>query len=287
MTIPHPIALCFYGVGIVISPPIWYLMITKQFLHTNFRTLIFIITLGAFFVCVLTYVDFLGERLGYKNEVFDEYILKTVRHFGALYYSGNLLLCIERAVAVVKVSQYERYVSPAITASIILFALSASAIVGAILNALVKVYGHPPLLGFVVFYSALCSLIAISLYVYRKTSKKMVFSYSLQKKYQDKENRRTAAVYTFISLNELLSTLTSAGFHALMEEANKNKDVPASRLYYNCIDLIDSYRVLFVNVTILLNCFLWSRHQRKIFIEKQTNQGDQYFIQLQSSWKMA
>ncbi|EPB75257.1 hypothetical protein ANCCEY_05656 [Ancylostoma ceylanicum] len=202
-----------------------------------------------------------------------------------LYYFGNLFLCIERAVAVIKVSQYERYVSPLITASIILCALSASAAMGTTLNALVAQYSNTPLLAFVVLYSALCFLIATALYVYRKTSKKMMFSYSLRKKYQDKENGRTAAVYTCISLNELLCSVATVGVYALLLSAHAKSDIIMGIVFDNSLELIDSYRIMFINVTILLNCFLWSRRQNKVFIEKQCDHGDQYFLQLQNSWE--
>ncbi|RCN48074.1 hypothetical protein ANCCAN_05900 [Ancylostoma caninum] len=204
-----------------------------------------------------------------------------------LYYFGNLFLCIERAVAVVRVSQYERYVSPFITASIIFCVLSASAATGTVLNALVAKYSNIPLLVFVVLYSVLCFSIAISVCVYRKTSKKMSLSYSLRKKYQDKENGRTAAVYTCISLNELLCSVATVGAYTLLVSAHANMNQPMAIAFDNALELIDSYRILFINVTILLNCFLWSRRQNKVFIEKQGDHGDQYFLQLQNSWEAA
>lgn len=45
------------------------------------------------------------------------------RYGGTIFYVGNLLLCIERAVAVLVVSSYEKCVSPAITTLIIVFAV--------------------------------------------------------------------------------------------------------------------------------------------------------------------
>ncbi|EYB98345.1 hypothetical protein Y032_0132g1731 [Ancylostoma ceylanicum] len=69
-------------------------------------------------------------------------------------------------------------------------------------------------------------------------------------------------------------------------EATRYTNKKTSGIYHGCLDVIDSYRVLFINGTILFNCFLWSRRQKKVFIETKSNHGDQYFSQLQSSWKM-
>ncbi|EYB98343.1 hypothetical protein Y032_0132g1729 [Ancylostoma ceylanicum] len=200
----YTIAMCFYGVGIVTAFPIWYLMITKQFLHTNFRTLIFIITVGAHCACVLTYVIFLCQLFGYKNE--------CERNIGE--------------------------------------------------------EGGPQERHTWVGKGSIRGMAETSLH-----------------RYQDKENGRTAAVYTCISLNELLCSVATVGVYALLLSAHAKSDIIMGIVFDNSLELIDSYRIMFINVTILLNCFLWSRRQNKVFIEKQCDHGDQYFLQLQNSWE--
>ncbi|RCN35257.1 hypothetical protein ANCCAN_18883 [Ancylostoma caninum] len=69
MILLYVLAMCFYGAGIVTALPIWYLMITRKFLHTNFRTLVFIITVGGHCACLLSYVTFLCQWTGYRNKV--------------------------------------------------------------------------------------------------------------------------------------------------------------------------------------------------------------------------
>ncbi|KAK6751014.1 hypothetical protein RB195_002780 [Necator americanus] len=68
--------------------------------------------------------------------------------------------------------------------------------------------------------------------------------------------------------------------------AAKAKNPEANLDFLNSFpDLIDSYRILFINVTILLNCFLWSRNQTKISVENHMEDGDKYFMHLQTLWE--
>ncbi|EYB94781.1 hypothetical protein Y032_0167g123 [Ancylostoma ceylanicum] len=103
-------------------------------------------------------------------------------------------------------------------------------------------------------------------------------SFSLQQKFQDKENGRTGPVYTSISANELLSSIVTGCIGA----ARKEKDVDRINTLSDTLDLVDSYRYLFINLAVLVNSFLWMRSQKRVFIDHAT--GDEYFQQLETAW---
>ncbi|RCN25500.1 hypothetical protein ANCCAN_28787 [Ancylostoma caninum] len=113
--------------------------------------------------------------------------------------------------------------------------------------------------------------------VSRKTA-----SFSLQHKFQDKENGRTGPVYTSISVNELLSSIVTSVIYGCIGAARKGNDIPRVTTLSNTLDLIDSYRYLFINLVILVNSFLWIRSQKRVFINRAN--GDEYFQQLETAW---
>ncbi|EYC15007.1 hypothetical protein Y032_0038g3574 [Ancylostoma ceylanicum] len=159
--------------------------------------------------------------------------------------------------------------------------VSASAVLATALNTVVVIYSYTPLLIFVTAYSTLCFSIAVLSRLYRRISNRITHPRSLQEKFQDKENGRTVSVYTLISLNELISGIAVAVVYAFLK-ATTNEG--RTTLLLGAVDLIDSYRILFINSTILVNCFLWRRAPNNARIETQKN-GDQYFQQLRSSWE--
>ncbi|KAK6751016.1 hypothetical protein RB195_002782 [Necator americanus] len=126
------------------------------------------------------------------------------------------------------------------------------------------------------------NLIAVSARLYRECVQRGKRTLSLQQRFQDKENGRTGPVYTSISITELIASISTVVVYACIGAAISEEDGAKYLILSDVLDLIDSYRYLFINTTILLNSFLWSREQKKVLIDHAT--GDQYFKQLHSSW---
>ncbi|KAK5966560.1 hypothetical protein GCK32_003072 [Trichostrongylus colubriformis] len=140
-----------------------------------------------------------------------------------------------------------------------------------------------PQMIFIATYAVLCFIIAISLIIYRRMMPNFSQGFSLQKRFQDKENGCTVPIYTCISANELLVTVALSSLYA-MKSNSKNLSAETDSTMNDLIDVIDAYRILFINIAILFNWIIWKRNQKRIFIEHHAD-GAEYFRQLQISWK--
>ncbi|VDL72693.1 unnamed protein product [Nippostrongylus brasiliensis] len=68
---------------------------------------------------IFEWVMLSASRLGYETGEIRTKTKPLIRYFGILFFMGNFLLGVERMVAVLFVSWYEKYVSTAITAFIV------------------------------------------------------------------------------------------------------------------------------------------------------------------------
>ncbi|VDP03903.1 unnamed protein product [Heligmosomoides polygyrus] len=136
------------------------------------RTISLLATVGVQFANVFSVVVLVADQFGYDTEVLFNSLKPVTRYGGLLFYVGNFFLGIERAVAVLMVSKYEKCVSPLITSAIIIVTASVAGLTGTALNMLVAVYSVVPKLIFVLTYATLCFLalyiVARSLQINRK-----------------------------------------------------------------------------------------------------------------------
>ncbi|WKY06593.1 hypothetical protein Q1695_006630 [Nippostrongylus brasiliensis] len=120
------------------------------------RTLILMVTVSAQVMSIFEWVMLSASRLGYETAEIRTKTKPLIRYFGILFFMGNFLLGVERMVAVLFVSWYEKYVSTAITAFIVVITAIVTYIVGTGLNALVSEFNTLPKLIFVIVYAILC-----------------------------------------------------------------------------------------------------------------------------------
>ncbi|KAK6752345.1 hypothetical protein RB195_003644 [Necator americanus] len=201
-----------------------------------------------------------------------------------LFDFGNLFMCVERAVAVLAVSKYEKFMSKSITIGIVIVTVSISIGAGAILNAVTSVNDMFSTFLFNLVYSLLCLSITTAIRLYRRNSGRVTQIASLRKKFQDKENGRTLPVYTFVSLNELFSTAATFLTVAFYE---KVIGITSGNLPYLLIILrmYMAYRILFINIVILYNRFSYGQQLKKSPINDYSNRN--YFGDLNKSWNAA
>ncbi|XGW27018.1 hypothetical protein V3C99_007530 [Haemonchus contortus] len=276
------LTLCIFGILTVL--PLWYLLVSRKFLHVNFRTITLMTTAGAQLAQLYSLVDALCHILDhqYTGKFLLEHVKPITRYGGVLYYIGFFFLGLERAAAVFMVSKYEKCVSSAMTVTIAIVLLSVSGFVGTILNMLVATYGTSSTMVFVTVYVLLCFTIAVSLIVYRRSAHGIKHGSSLQRRFQDKENGRTLPIYTYISANELLVSVAISSVFAALSNSKRYSEGTRTILL-GLIDVLDGYRISFFNVVVLCNWFIWKRNRRQVSVDFHTN-GDQHFRDLQTSW---
>ncbi|EYB98550.1 hypothetical protein Y032_0130g1536 [Ancylostoma ceylanicum] len=247
---------------------------------TILRTLVFIATLGGQTCSVASYIEAIHFIFNYD---FLNVVLGLPLYGRLFFHIGNLFMCIERAVAVLLVAKYEKYVSVPVTVIIVIVTSSVSVFCAVMLNWLTSLSHVFPQFFFAVFYSLSCFIIALFIRHHRTSSGRVTQMASLQKKYQDKENGRTVPIYTLISMNELVSCSAAIVTVVLFENGHMSGVGVMSPDLLSILEMVTAYRILFINVVTLYNCFIWRRYQNKELVNNHSRR-DQYFQQLQDFW---
>ncbi|KAK6751032.1 hypothetical protein RB195_002792 [Necator americanus] len=153
----------------------------------NFRNvtviLLLMLTFSGQFSASLNFIaavmDFMNmDQMRVRN------VLLIQRYTESMFFVANLATCIERSVAVLAVSSYEKYISRFISVSIVIAVVFTSSGAATFLIVFMDMYQDSTLkLVYYISYSLLYFLIALSVRVYRSCFRRETEVISLQDKY--------------------------------------------------------------------------------------------------------
>ncbi|KAK6751033.1 hypothetical protein RB195_002792 [Necator americanus] len=246
------------------------------------RILLLMLTFSGQFSASLNFIaavmDFMNmDQMRVRN------VLLIQRYTESMFFVANLATCIERSVAVLAVSSYEKYISRFISVSIVIAVVFTSSGAATFLIVFMDMYQDSTLkLVYYISYSLLYFLIALSVRVYRSCFRRETEVISLQDKFQHKENCRSAPIYTYIAISEVLATILIVAFVMLIDDGLRRRDFRLVGYAVRASEIVSANRLLCINFVIFYNCFLWMRHQRRAVVDN--TDGDQYFHQLRNAW---
>ncbi|EYC29408.1 hypothetical protein Y032_0006g2961 [Ancylostoma ceylanicum] len=283
MTAYFYLQLLAYTTGTVTVVPLWYLLFTGTLLHKNFRTILFLATIAGQGVAFPMYTYAIYKELAPDPDtVFTSLLFDVAVIFTKMFEMGCLFLCIERAVAVAKLGTYEQYVSPVITVVITVTLIAVSLLIAVGVQ---FIHRNNLYIGYALAVYALSSfIITIAIWIYRRKSHRFGKMNSLQKKFQHRENGRTFPIYFCVSANELIFSGISLVMYVLMTKAVNEMDAYTAFELFDALQLVDAYRIAFVNVVVLVNWYLYRRTRRPVVQSQPQDEAKTYFDQLHQSW---
>ncbi|KAL6737214.1 hypothetical protein Aduo_010877 [Ancylostoma duodenale] len=283
MTVYFCLQLLAYITGTVTVLPLWYLLLTGTLLHKNFRTILFLATIAGQGVAFPMYIYAIYKELAPDPDTtFTSLLFEITVIFTKMFETGCLFMCIERAIAVAKLGTYEQLVSPVITAVIIATLVAVSLLI-AIGVQLIE--GNNLYIGCALaLYALLSFIITVAIWIYRKKTHRSAKMNSLQKKFQNRENGRTFPIYFSVSANELIFSGISLVMYVLMTKAVNEFDAYTAFELFEALQLVDAYRIAFVNVVVLANWYLYRRTRRPVVQSQPQDEAKTYFDQLHQSW---